>query len=87
MELIEIKGDVAFYKNEKGKLYQQVCFSPLYPVRDGKITYKAIRTINKNTIKYNNNGVHGFSIFRGGKIMEDNIWVYSDAERIAKELK
>jgi len=87
MELIESKGDVTFYKNDSGKLYQQLGSGDIFPVRDGKITYRPIQTINGNTIKYNTNGVHGFSIFKGKRIMEDGIWDFSNALRIAKELK
>ncbi len=37
-------------------------------------------------IKYNNNGVQGFSVWRGKTNLEDNIWTTDDAERIAREL-
>lgn len=85
-EYIESKSDVHFYHDSKGKMYQQLGVGPIYPVKNGKITYRFIANVYGLDIKYQNNGVNGFSIFKGKKLMEDNIWLYSDASRIATEL-
>jgi len=86
MILIETKGDVKFFKNEKGKLYQQIGDGELFKVKDGNITYKTIKKVNGYTINYENNGVSGFSIFKGSSNLEDRIWTIAEAEQIAREL-
>lgn len=84
---IESKGDVHFYKDADGNQYQQLGSNEPFKVRDGKMTYKFIGTESGFDIKYNNNGVHGFAIFKGKKSLEDNIWTYAEAQRIAKSMK
>lgn len=86
MNLIETKGDVSFFKNDKGKLYQKLGAQDIYPVANGKITFRYISTVRGIDIKYQNNGCNGFTLFKGKTILEDNIWEYAKAERIAKEL-
>jgi len=86
MTLIETKGDVKFFKDEKGKLYQQIGEGEIFKVKDGNITYKTIKKVNGYTIKYENNGICGFSVFKGKENLEDRIWTIEEAEQIAKEL-
>lgn len=81
----EQKGDVSFYDSPKG-LYQQLGVADPYKVRNGTMTYKHILRKYGYDIKYNNNGVHGFSIFKGKKLLEDNIWKFSEAEKICFQL-
>lgn len=80
---IETKGDVIFFERD-GKLYQQIGSDPAYKVRDGKITYKTIESHAGYTIKYNNNGVYGYAIFKGAKSLEDNIWSLKKARLCAE---
>lgn len=87
LELIETKGDVRFFKDEKGKQFQKLAHGEPYKVRDGKMTYKHLNSIGKYDIKYNNNGVHGFSVWKGKKCLEDNMWVYADADRMARTFR
>lgn len=87
LDLTETKGDVTFWIDENGKLYQKYGVLPAFPIKDGKMTYRLIAHKRRGmSIKYNTNGCNGFSIFQGDRILEDNIWVYTEAERIAFEL-
>lgn len=87
MEIIETKGDVCFLKDNKGKLFQKLAHGEPYKVRDGKMTYKTLAQLGKYFIKYNNNGVHGFSVWKGTVCLEDNMWVYADADRLARTMR
>lgn len=83
---IETKGIVSFYKDKKGNLFQKLgCLKP-FKVKDGKMTYKQIMNVRGLNIKYNNNGIQGFSIWKGKTNLEDNIWTTDEAEKIAIEL-
>jgi hypothetical protein len=87
MKLIETKGEVRFYEDERTKKqYQQIENGKPFKVKDGKISYIPIKQVNGYSIKYNTNGVYGYVIFRGKTALEDRIWTLADAERIAKEM-
>lgn len=86
MKLIETKGDVKFYKNENNKLYQQIGDGDIFKCHDGAVTFKPIKQVNGHLIKYDNNGIYGFTIFRGKIALEDRIWSFAEAERIAREM-
>ena len=86
MKLIETKGDIKFFKDEKGKLYQQIGDGEIFKVKNGNITYKAIKKVNGYNIKYNVNGIYGFSVFKGKQNLEDRIWTLAEAEQVAREL-
>ena len=86
MKLTETKGDIKFYEDKNGKLYQQIQESEIFKVKDGSITYKTIKQVNGYIIKYENNGCDGFSIFKGKTNLEDRIWTLAEAERIANEM-
>lgn len=88
LNIFETKGDITFYADSKGKLFQQIGCDEPFPVKDGKMQYRLISTKNGCQIKYNTNGVYGFSIFnKRGNLMEDDIWKFSEAVRVAEELK
>jgi hypothetical protein len=81
---IETKGDVIFFEKD-GKLCQQIGNDPAaYKVRNGRITYKRIEHHAGYMIKYNNNGVYGYAIFKGAKCLEDNIWSLKQARLCAE---
>jgi hypothetical protein len=82
----EIKGDITFYKDDKGKLYQKIQDNEIFPVRNGVMAYKLIHRVGGIEIKYNLNGVHGFCVFKRHSNLEDNIWSLNRAIEIAKEL-
>ena len=86
MKAIETKGDVCFFLNEKNKMFQQIGSGEMLPVKDGKITYKPIKKVGLVEIKYQLNGMNGFSLFKGRTLLEDNIWSLERAEDIAKTL-
>jgi hypothetical protein len=79
-------GDVFFYQNAKGKLYQQLGSGYIFPIKNGKHTYKTIAQRKGFIIKYDNNGIHGFIVFKGKRQLEDGIWKFADAQRICDEL-
>jgi len=86
LTFIERIGDVSFYRDAKGKQFQQLGCDEPFRVKDGKVAYKEMHKVNGVTIKYQLNGCNGFSLFKGRKLMEDNIWKFADATRIASEL-
>lgn len=86
LKVKEVNGDITFYEDEKGKLYQQIQDGEIFKVKDGSITYKTVKSINNHTIKYENNGTCGFSVWKGTTNLEDRIWTLADAERIANEM-
>lgn len=86
LNFVETKGDVTFYKDQNGNLYQKLGLLEPYRVKNGKISYRYITNVRGLDIKYQNNGCNGFTIFKGKTALEDNIWVFNDAERIALEL-
>lgn len=87
LRLTETEGDVKFYLDTKGKLFQQIGNDKVFRVKNGKIAFIKIKQVGGNIIKYNTNGCYGFSIWMNGLCMEDGIWDIEQAESIAKELK
>jgi len=85
-DFLEERGDATFYCDAKGNLFYKLGSEDLKKVKNENITYRHISTVKGVKIKFENNGVHGFSLFRRGILMEDNIWTMVDAERIAKEI-
>lgn len=79
MRITEKKGDITFYENERGKLFQQIQDGDIFPVKDGKMSYKLIQSMGQYSVKYNLNGVHGFSVFKGSTSLEDRFWNVQDA--------
>ena len=55
------------------------------PLRNGKIAYRTIKSFHGYTIKFNTNGVYGFSIWRGNDNLEDRLWSIKQCEKIIKE--
>ncbi len=86
LQLVETKGDIKFYKHPvSGKEYQLVN-GEFIKVKDGNITYKYLKQVNGFTIKYNTNGLYGFTIFNGNTPLEDGIWSFKQAIEIACEM-
>ena len=74
MVITEKKGDITFYKDEEGKLFQQYKTGDIFPVREGEIVYKTLKTLGDFSLKYNLNGLYGFAIFKGDELFEKNYW-------------
>lgn len=53
---------------------------------DGPMAYERLRDHLSYTIKFNTNGVTGFSIWEGFKCLEDRIWSLSKAMEDAREM-
>lgn len=87
LTIIERKGDVIFSEDSKGIRHQQLGGGDPYKVRNGSMTYSEITKIQGYTMKYNNNGIYGFAIFKGRKCLEKGYWIYDDVlSRIYKML-
>jgi len=86
MKLIETKGDVRFYEDEKERMFQQIGEGEVFKVKNGQMAYEEVKQVNNYSIKYDLHGVYGFSVCQGKKILEDNIWTLAEAEQIANEL-
>lgn len=54
------------------------------PLRNGKISYQTIKSIHGYTIKFNTNGIYGFSIWRGNNDLEDRFWSIARCEQVIK---
>lgn len=78
LTITEVKGDVIFSEDSKGIKYQQLGGGEPYKVRNGSMTYSEITKLKGHTIKYNNNGIHGFAIFRGRECLEKGYWIYDE---------
>jgi len=56
------------------------------PLRNGKTTYSKISTHRGYQIKFHNNGVYGFTIFKGATASEDRIWSIARCKEIIEEM-
>ena len=84
--LTETKGEVKFYRDTVTNKEYQFVNGEFIKVKDGNIVYKFIRQVNGYKIKYNTNGLYGFTIFRGSTPFEDGIWSLKHAIEIAYEM-
>jgi hypothetical protein len=91
LKLIELMG----IKNNFLQLHDKVLefangqflieLGKFFKLHNGNIRYKNIKSYKKHTIKFNLNGVSGFSIWKGKTCLEDRIWSISRCEEIIKE--
>ena len=75
--LVERKGDVNFFKDKNGKMYQELCqYERLLEVVDGTMQYIDIITSGYTdvSIKYNLNGIYGYSIWKGDICLEERVF-------------
>lgn len=85
LEMIDRKGDVTFWKDEKGVQFQKLAHGEPFKVRNGKMTYKRLATHGRYIIKYNNNGTNGFSVWKGTVILLES-WKYAMVDSYARGL-
>lgn len=81
----EQKLNVVFYTDDRGIMWQELLERPdkgVFKVKDGAIGYMLLNTKGKYSLKYNLNGIYGYTIMRGTDILEDNIWSYKQAQHI-----
>ena len=86
-KLLEIKGDVEIYENEEGKEIHEIATGDIVEIKDGDIKYFLIERIGIFDIKYNVNGIYGYSVFRADTCLEDRIWDLEQAREFALENK
>ena len=51
-----------------------------YKLTNGKMKYKTVANFKGGIIKFNTNGVQGFSVWKNNKCIEDRLWSIADAE-------
>ncbi len=73
-------GDVKFYEDEAGNLYQTINGGDPFKVVEGRMKYILVKHIGRYNIKYNTNGLHGYSVWQGKTCWGDNWWAYEYAE-------
>lgn len=56
-------------------------------IKDGKIRNRETERYKGFTIKFNLNGVYGFSIWRGSVNLEDRLWSIEDAKNAINEMR
>ena len=79
LKLMEIKGDVKFFKDSKNDWYQQLCNGDIQKVKDGTPTYQTMEQCEDYCVKYELNGTQGFSVWRNGINLEDGFWTLKEA--------
>lgn len=75
---IDIKNEVVNMKHGSYLLE----LDEFIPLKNGKITYRTIKSFHGYTIKFNTNGVYGFSIWKGNNAMEDRLWSIKECENV-----
>ncbi len=86
LQLVETRGKIRFYKDLITNKEYQLVNGEFIKVKDGNITYRYLKQVNGFTIKYNTNGLYGFTIFKGSMPLEDGIWSFKHAIEIACEM-
>ena len=87
LELIEEKGDISFYEDKRTKKqYQKVPCMGLVPVVDGDMQYQIVESFSNISIRYNLNGVHGYSIWGNEICYEDNFWSVEQTREVVEEM-
>jgi len=56
------------------------------PLKNGKPSFSKTKTPKGYQIKFYNNGLYGYTIFRGKTALEDRIWSLKRAEEIIEEM-
>jgi hypothetical protein len=82
---VEQKGDVVFSKRGAFS-YQKILNDAPIKVLDGKIKYKTIRKYKGYTIKYNLNGVYGFSVWKNNTCLEDGFWKIKEVKECIDDM-
>lgn len=85
--LVRKKGDIKFYENEAGELFQQLPNDEaIIPVVSDRIVYQDIDCNNHYCLKYGLNGISGYSVWTtDGVCLEDGFWILSEAEQCFHE--
>lgn len=52
---------------------------------NGKMNYRKVRSYKGGEIKFNTNGVQGFSVWKNGRCIEDRFWSIDKAESFINE--
>lgn len=86
MKIVERKKDITFFEDSNNRLWQRIGKGKIFKVRNGNMEYRKIAVNNGYTIKYNNNGVYGFSIWKGNKCLEDNYWSLEEVKKACMSL-
>lgn len=80
---IDIKGEVVNLKHGSYLLETD----DFVPLRNGKIAYMHMESYKGHTIKFNLNGVYGFSVWKGTSNLEDNLWSIDACKKCIDEMQ
>lgn len=56
-----------------------------YKITNGKVKYKTVANFKGGVIKFNTNGVYGFSVWKNNKCIEDRFWSLEKAKKFIDE--
>ena len=74
-------GDVRFYQNEEGEVFQQILNQEPQSLAIEEDTYCEVQSDESYIIRYDLSGVNGFSIWSKDETFhEDSIWSLKEAE-------
>lgn len=77
LNFISKKGEVSFFSDKKGNIFQQIDACTPFPV-GAELKYVGAK--NGYLIKYNSDGVSGYCIFRGETLVMDDLWTLREAD-------
>lgn len=79
--LIKTTGDVTFYQNEAGEIFQQILDQTPHPLAIEDETYCDIQSDDLYVIRYDLSGSTGFSVWSKDEMFyEDEFWTIKAAE-------
>lgn len=80
LNYIDKKGEVTFYSNSEGKLFQQITICTPFPVDTETPAFKYIASKHGYEIKYCTDGISGYCIFIENTLVSDKIWTLKQAD-------
>lgn len=86
MQITDVKGDITFYDNSKGKKFYQIYGHDIHKVLIGKMEYNKFEVIGDYEIKFNTNCIDGFSIWKDNQILDKGFWELHKVKERIKEL-
>jgi hypothetical protein len=86
MQHIGTKGDIKFYKDEKGRICFQIGDGEIERIKMKRGGMRYIKQVNGYKIKFDLGGVLGYCIFYNNLWLEDSFWTLTEAEDRARKL-
>jgi hypothetical protein len=86
LQVTEIKGDVTFYEDSKRNKYYQIYGQEIYRILNGNMQYTKFEIDGLYVIKFNNNCIDGFSIWKDNQLLDKGFWELHKVKERIKEL-